>query len=269
MKYFIEYLGHTYNVTGRKNLIDTTIYTLDIETTNYFIKNGNVCNSLDYDNLTEEEKEDVIPMSTMYIWMVGVNSEVYYGRTYKELYIFLNTIDLYVGKNIKKFMYIHNASFEFQFLKNFFDFNEVIARKAHKVMSFKFCDFNIEVRCSYILSNCSLDKLGNIYNLDLKKQIGSLDYYKIRHYKTPLTEQELKYCEYDCLVLYLYIKKELETYKELKNIPLTYTGHVRGELKNVINKDYAYKNYVKKSINKDPIIYNLLVKAFMRRIYAC
>ena len=43
-----------------------------------------------------------------------------------------------------------------------------------------------------------------------EKLVGNLDYDLIRNSKTELTEKELKYCENDCLVIYEYIKKELE-----------------------------------------------------------
>ena len=72
----------------------------------------------------------------------------------------------------------------------------------------------------------------------------------------------MQYCEYDCLVVYYYILFELERYKELKKIPVTYTGHVRKELRGVISNDYKYKAVVRKAINTDPHVYNLLLEAF-------
>ena len=41
-------------------------------------------------------------------------------------------------------------------------------------------------------------------------QEGNLDYSLIRNSKTILSDKELAYCENDCLVVYEYIKKELE-----------------------------------------------------------
>ena len=72
------------------------------------------------------------------------------------------------------------------------------------------------------------------------------------------------YCKNDILVLYYYIKYELETYEDVKHIPNTSTGHVRRELKEKIDKDYKYKRQVKNAINTDPHIFNLLQQAFMR-----
>ena len=61
---------------------------------------------------------------------------------------------------------------------------------------------------------------------------------------------------------------KLEEYKTLKNIPLTSTGHVRKELKELTDKNYKYKWQVKRSINTDGHIFNLLQDAFQRRLHA-
>ena len=57
-----------------------------------------------------------------------------------------------------------------------------------------------------------------------------MDYNLIRTPATPLTEKELGYCEYDCLVTYWYIKRELETYERVDKLPTTATGKVRKQL---------------------------------------
>lgn len=261
MKYYTEYKGHYYNVIGKKKLYDDTIYTFDIETTSFLILDGKQLNAMDYLKLNEDEKEDCEFYGEMYEWALGINEEVYYGRTWEELKSFLIKIEIW--SPYKKFMYIHNLAFEFQFLINYFNFKNVFARKSHKVIKCEMLDFNFELRCSLMMSGVKLKYLPKIYNLPVEKQVGDLDYNKIRHSKTYLTKKELKYCEYDCLVVYYYIKKELETYKELNKIPTTSTGHVRKELKELVMKDWNYRFKVKKAINVNPHIYNLLLQAFM------
>lgn len=71
------------------------------------------------------------------------------------------------------------------------------------------------------------------------------------------------------MVVYEYIKKELETYKEIKKIPITSTGHVRKELREKIIKNYNYRNTVRNSINVDGHVYNLLNEAFAGRLCTC
>ena len=84
-------------------------------------------------------------------------------------------------------------------------------------------DYNIEIHCSYMMSNCALKQLPKIFMLPVEKKVGDLDYTLLRTPITNLTEKELGYCEYDCLVIYHYIKRELETYKRVDKIPITST----------------------------------------------
>ena len=265
MKYWKEYKGHNFNIEGKRKFYDTTIYTFDIETTSYLILDNKIFKASNYLDLTKEEQEQCICQSIMYIWQLGINGDVYYGRTWKELDEFLSIIEEKTkvkNKSIKKYIFVHNLSYEFQFLQNIFFFKNVFSRKSRKVMKFELENYNVEFRCSYYMSNCSLDRLAKTYNLPVKKLVGKLDYNKIRTPVTKLTIEELEYCENDCLVVYEYIKKELETYKTIKNLPLTSTGHVRKELKEKIEKNWKYKNKVRKSININPHVYNLLLSAF-------
>ena len=261
-KKFKYYFG---DIVGERKKIDNTIYTLDIETTSYLILNGKILPAIKYLELTEEEQKIAEFRSCMYIWTLSINEEVYYGRTWNELKNFLLKLDYY--NNNKKIIFIHNLAFEFQYLKSVFRFKNVIARKKHKVMRCEMEDYNIEIHCSYMMSNCALKLLPKVFMLPVEKKVGDLDYTLMRTPITELTEKELGYCEYDCLVVYEYIKRELETYGRVDKIPITSTGHVRRELKESINVDYDYKRKVKKAININPHIYNLLQEAFAGRIY--
>lgn len=216
MLYWSEYKGHDIKSTKK---IDNSIYTFDIETTSYLILNDEVISASNYLKLSEEDREKAIPGACMYIWQFSVNDIVYYGRTWQELEQFL--IKLEENCNLKKFVFVHNLSFEFQFFSSIFKIKEIMSRKSRKVMSCKLADFNIEFRCSYYMSNVALMYLPDLFNLPIKKMVGDLDYTKLRTSKTKLTNLELGYCEHDCLVVYEYIKKEIETYGSVNKIPLT------------------------------------------------
>lgn len=262
MKSWIYFDGFKFNILGKKNKYIDTIFTFDIETTSIYELDSKIYPAINYKDLNQKEKDRSSFYGFMYIWQLGINDKVYYGRTWDELKDFLKILDEYTGHN-KKYFFIHNLSFEFQFLKGVFEFEKVTARNVRHVMTCQFKDYNIECHCTYTMSNVSLKKLAEVYHLPVKKKSGDLDYSKIRIFTSPLSEIELQYCEYDCLVVYYYILFELETYKELSKIPITYTGHVRKEFRNLISKDYQYKYTVKKAINTNPHIYNLLVQAFM------
>jgi hypothetical protein len=255
-----RYKGHEYQVIGKRKLIDTTIYTFDIETTSYLVLNGEVIPASDYEELSSKERESAIKCSNMYIWMFGINDKVYYGRTWDEFISFITKLNENTPE--LKVIFIHNLAFEFQYLKSIFHFDEVAARISHKPMKALCKDFNFEMRCTYMMSNCSLAKLPKLFNLPVEKKVGDLDYKLLRHSKTRLTKKELGYCEYDCLVVYEYIKYELKTYSDVYHIPITSTGHVRNELKELTRANYSYKNKVRKAVNTNGHIYNLLVAAF-------
>lgn len=260
MIYYNKYIKHDHEILGKKKKFDNTIYSFDIETTSYFILDNKQYKAIEYENLSKEDQERCVFKSCMYIWMLSINDDVYYGRTWNELSDFLTIIDKEIPE--KKFLFIHNLSFEFQYLRSHFNFENVIARKMRKVMSCCFKDFNFECRCTYMMTNCALKKLPNLYNLPVEKMVGDLDYTLIRSPRTKLTDKELKYCENDCLVIYYYILSELKNYDSINKIPRTSTGHVRRELKERVLTDFKYKRLVNKAINVDTHVYNLLQEAF-------
>ncbi len=270
MKYWSEFQDNKIvkNVSYRKkhngkmyNFIDSTIYSFDIETSSYLTLGDKIIPGCKYSELSEKDQEKSNPHGTMYIWMFGINDQVYYGRTWDEFREFLKRLES--KRDSLKIVHVHNLSFEFQFLKGEFDFTEVQARKSYKVMTALMKDFNILFKCTYFMTNCSLAQIPKVFGLNTKKMVGDLDYDLIRHSETPLSEKELGYCEHDCLVLYEYLKKECEEYGDVGNIPTTSTGKVRRELKRKVSKDYAYKNKTRKAVNTDGHIYNLLCDCFM------
>ena len=260
MLYWNKYDGHKGDICGKRKKFDNTIYAFDIETTSYLILNGKQIPAIDYLKLSSKEQKDAIKCATMYIWQFSINDIVYYGRSWDELKLFLKKLDESVPE--RKIVFVHNLAFEFQFLKSQFHFEEVTARKSHKTMTALMRDYNILFKCSYIMSNCALKYLPDLFNLPVEKMVGDLDYTLIRHSQTELTDEEMKYCENDCLVVYYYILEELKTYEYVNKIPTTSTGKVRKELQALVRTDFKYRRLVHKAINTNPHVYNLLVQAF-------
>lgn len=260
MKYWTEYKGHDVDILGRTKKIDNTIYTFDIETTSYLILDGEVLPALYYTDMEQDEQERCVKQSCMYVWQFSVNDQVYYGRYWLEFKLFLDKLE--ENDDTKKIVFVHNLSFEFQYIWSVLRIKDVMSRKSRKLLSCKLEDYNIEMRCTLMLSNLKLEKLPDVYQLPVKKQVGKLDYSKLRTPQTPLTEDELSYCEYDCLVTYWYIKTELETYERVDKLPLTSTGKVRKQLQRLVLSNYSYVKKVGKQINTEPRVYNMLVDAF-------
>lgn len=264
MKYYTNFLKVCkilrWDILGKTKKVCNNIFTFDIETTNLLKIGDKIIEGSNYLKLSKEEKENCEFLSYMYIWQFSIDDTVYYGRTWKDFKFFIDILEEVLP--VKKIVFIHNLSFEFQFMRGIFNFYDVFARKQRHVMKASFEGYNIECRCTLMMSNSSLESLGEKYLLENQKLVGALDYDKIRNSKTVLSENELKYCELDCLVVYNYIQYELKTYERVDKIPITATGHVRRELRKVVEKDYKYKNTVFKAINVNPYIYNLLIEAF-------
>lgn len=251
------YEGHEPDLIDNK---DNTIYSFDIETTSYLILDNKMINGSDYLELSEDDREAAIPQACMYIWQFSINSDVYYGRTWEEFKKFLDILE--ESSPFEKIVFVHNLSFEFQFLRSQFKIDSVLSRKSRKVMTANLSDYKIEFRCTYMMSNCSLAFLPTVYNLPVEKQVGDLDYDKIRTPVTELTDKELGYCKYDCLVVYEYIKTELKSYNSVFKIPITSTGKVRKELQSITMLDKKWRSEIRDCINIKPSIYNLMVNAF-------
>lgn len=179
-----------------------------------------------------------IEQSFMWVWMLQVGLDVtVVGRTWKQ---FTALIDLFCeqcdSKNVKFVCYVHNLSYEFQFLRGIYDFQpkEVFCTDRRKILK---CDIkNIEFRCSYLHSNMSLELYTNEMNVAHKKLVGELDYNKVRWPYTPIDEEtELSYCLNDVRGLVEAIYTEMaHDGDNLYTIPLTSTGYVRRDVKNAL-----------------------------------
>lgn len=165
----------------------------------------------------------------MYCWQMAINGRVIFGRTWDEFIKVINRLkeffNLYSGRRL--IIYVHNLAFEFQFIRKRLEWESVFSIETRKPL-YALTTGGIEFRDSYLLSGYSLAKLGdNLQKYKVKKLVGDLDYSKIRHSKTPMTEQEIAYCENDVLVVSAYIQEEIEKAGNITRLPLTKTGYVR------------------------------------------
>lgn len=167
--------------------------------------------------------------SVMYIWQLAINGRVIIGREWSEfLDVMQHIVDrLDLSKYKRAIVYVHNLAFEFQFIRFMFPWRKVFAIDKRKPI-YAITETGIEFRCSYILTNYSLAKLGDqLQKYKVRKLVGDLDYTKVRHPETPLTDEELQYCINDVLVVSAYIKEQIEKEKYIHKIPLTCTSYCR------------------------------------------
>ena len=249
--------SHKKNKDGKYKVekYSNDIFTFDIECTSAWIENGKI---IGYRKGEENDYwNDLIPIALCYIWQFSVNGEVYYGR---ELTDFLKVLsDL--PSDVKIIIWVHNLSYEFQFLCNILTWKDVFARTPHKPMKCTSNEYpNIEFRCSYMLTRLSLDSWGK--QLGVSKMTGDLDYDVIRTPRTILTDKEMKYCEQDCKVVDAGIRYYLKKYKKQRKIPLTQTGTVRKEVKDILMADKQYVRMIKKLVPDRPSEYARLQQIF-------
>lgn len=171
----------------------------------------------------------------MYAFVVGVYGKVFVGRTWSSFMKMYELLLAYFKPTIqeKLIIYVHNLSYEFQFIRKRFEWDKVFALDTRQVCYATTTD-GVEFRCSYILSNYSLAKVGdNLQRYKVAKKVGDLDYRLIRTSKTPLTDKEWSYIFNDGLVVMCYIMESIENNKGIiSRIPLTNTGYVRKYIRN-------------------------------------
>lgn len=165
----------------------------------------------------------------MYEWTFGIDDIIFYGRTWEEFLELCEQLQnhLELNEENKLIIYVHNLSYEFQFMRKYFEWVNVFAiddRKPIKAL----CTFGIEFRDSYILSGYSLSKLAdNLVSHNIQKLVGDLDYSLVRTSETYLSDEELQYCYNDVQIILYYIDEQIEQYGDITKIPLTNTGRVR------------------------------------------
>lgn len=145
----------------------------------------------------------------MYVWQFGIAERVMIGRTWEEWVEVIRQLNDYlhsVGRNL--IIWVHNLAYEFQWMRHWLNFEKIFAVGRREPV-YAWCG-KICFRCSYKESGLSLKYIGaeKLIDTRYKKMVGDLDYRKIRHTKTPLTDEEIGYCMGDVLVLNQYIKEK-------------------------------------------------------------
>lgn len=200
------------------------------------------------------------PYAYMYHWQFCIDNKVIFGRTWEEFADLINKLieQLHLCQQRTLVIYVHNLSYEFQFIKDFLNIQGIFAKDKRKVM--KMNTTGMEWRCSYFLSNMSLLKFcENSKNCIHYKLKDTYDYRKIRTPQTSLTEEELAYCYNDVRGLSECIETLLEE-DNLASIPLTNTGYVRRDFRKACNNKEWHEMFTKIALSEEQYI--LCRKAF-------
>lgn len=256
----IEFQNYYFKKKNRADIVNDDIMCFDIETSSGFLHKDS--DTLEpYLGKSKKYYEDCKKYAICYVWQFSINDNVFWGRTLEDFKDFLRELEYYEPH--KKIVYIHNFSFEFQFLINVLQFDYVFARQTRKPLFAEWSTY--QFRCSYFLTNMSLATWAEQKKLSVQKLVGDLDYTILRTPKTKLTNTELSYCFNDVLVMYFGLLQYKEKYGHIIDIPFTQTGEVRKEVIDRMNvsSEYKYRKRCIKLIPETIEDYALLCDCFM------
>ena len=201
--------------------------------------------------------------ASMYIWQFGILNWVTYGRTWEEYQNFLAVLSEVLGlsEDMRLVVYVHNLAYEWQFVRKILKWDKVFFLDERKPVYA--ITGGYEFRCSLKLSSKSLAKVGeDLVKYKEHKHVGDLDYQLNRFHSTPLTDEELGYCEADIRVLLAYIQEKIETDKQIDYIPLTNTGYVRNHCRKACFRKYKDYKRLMSELTLDADEYSQLKRGF-------
>ena len=208
---------------------------------------------------------DDVTQSVMYIWQWQFSEDyTVIGRSWDEFLDLQKRIKAVLPEDRWLVVYVHNLSYEFQFLKGIYTFfpDDVFAVASRKVVKADMWGC-FELRCSYKLTNMSLKQFTSKMMVKHQKLSGDDFNYAVKRYPwTPLSDEELEYCINDVLGLVEAVNALMARDGDtLQTIPLTSTGYVRRNAKRALKDGSVHHNFVY-SILPDIETYRALREAF-------
>lgn len=211
--------------------------------------------------------------SHMYIWQWAIDEDVVViGRTWDEFRLFIQRLNDINKKNkVHSVVYVHNLSFEFCFIASILEISDLFCVGPHNILNFR--SDNIEFRCSFLLTNMSLKSFLKQYDVEHQKLDGDeFDYDEIRYPWTELSPKQLTYCINDVIGLVEGIKQlMIKRGDNLLTIPLTKTGYVRRDIKDVFKTEDdkrkegvkgTFNYFERRSLQPDLKLYRILHDSF-------
>lgn len=197
----------------------------------------------------------------LYVWQWAWENDVIIGRTWDQLTVFIERVNNSLG-DAHLAVYIHNAAYEFSFLKGIHRFSADDVFCVDKRRPLKFDWDQIEFRCSFLHSGLSLRAWLNEVKAPHRKLDGkAFDYSKSRYPWTPLTYREIRYCINDVRGIVDAIHIEMQRDGDnLRTIPLTKTGYVRRVIKKALKDNVSYS--MMRDMQPSYEVYQALREAF-------
>lgn len=199
-----------------------------------------------YDSETTKLKVNNIRTGFVHKWGIEFKDYAYVTNKIKEFIELLDDLRriFHLDNDNRLIIYIHNLMFDFAFFRRLLEIDDIFIYQEHTPLYV--VSRGIEFRCSYILSNERLEKIGEgLVKYKAVKKVGDLDYELCRCPHTPYTSKEYGYLFGDLDTTLCYIKEIMEQEgNNITRIPLTYTGWVRRDIKEAILNDAIARRLV-------------------------
>lgn len=218
------------------------------------------------DTETSHNHDDEDPKGWVYQFAFKFGSCYFVGRKPSELVEWLKWIaeKMYLNESKKVVIYIHNASYDLQYLKHYIrketNTFKLLAMKSHKWLSLETDHFIF--RCSYLLSNRSLDAWCKACKSFHIKATGSIDYKEIRYQDSELTSNDWIYQLSDVASMSDCWCVECGDQFNVQTIPLTSTGFVRHDGRKLFKQDLNNRKKFKRE-RLTVELYGIMRDAFM------
>ena len=218
--------------------------------------------------LDTETSHDSNERGWVYQWAAKLSGLYVYGRKPSEIIDFMTKVAEHYGLGAQKkiILYIHNASYDLQYLKLFLrqydPTAEFLAIDSHSIIQ---CDvLGFKIICSYKLTNLSLAVLAEKYAETYDKAVGEIDYSLVRYQDQELTASDWFYMFSDVAAQDDGIKGylKMQGYRYAFKAPITSTGFVRANCRKASKADEDWRQEFQDS-RLDLEQYNLCRQAFM------
>lgn len=218
--------------TNKTRLRNDLFYTFDIETTT-------LITGLDADSN---------PIRNGIIWSGQFFDGSNYDqvRSLREVISYLQAIEKRESDMpFKIAIFVHHLSYEFQFIKDFFKWEKILCTSQRKIISAE--TDKLVFRCTYFLSNMSLEKFLQAEKVPEEFQKSHMDYNIERFPWTEIPEDDYIYCRNDVVGLHMAVSRRIEECynNDINNLPLTSTGYVRKDCRKACasNPSNRYRFY--------------------------
>lgn len=175
---------------------------------------------------------DNVKHGLVYLWTLNVCDTNIIGRSIDDFIECCETICEYIPDGKRIVVWIHNLSHEFQFLKDFFDMEEVFCPVSRQPIR-ALMNQKIELRDTwYLFGKQSLDDACASMGIEGKMQ--GFDHEVVRTPETELTNDEIMYNVVDVIRTKQIVELKLKQCNDnLYTVPFTSTGYTREKVKKV------------------------------------